>query len=80
MQQIFASAKAKFISKLTIKVTENLAMMSKSQNSIIKRKANSNNKYLNYGKLGTRDETTHYLIIALKKASQKNHLVLSSGS
>lgn len=44
MQQILASAKAKFISKKLTGVNGNLAMMTKSRNSTAKRKANSDDK------------------------------------
>lgn len=50
IQQIFASTKAKFISKRATGVTGDFAMMSKDWNST-KRKANNENKCFNCGKL-----------------------------
>lgn len=49
IQQILASAKAKFISKWATRVTKDLAML--SQRMIGKRKATSNNRYFNCNKL-----------------------------
>ena len=51
IQQILASAKAKFISKRATGVIGDLAMMSKDRNST-KRKAKSEDKCFNCGKLG----------------------------
>lgn len=51
IQQIFASAEAKFISKRTTGVTGDLAMISKDRN-LTKKKANSEDKCFNCGKLG----------------------------
>ena len=53
IQQILASAEAKFISKRATRVTGDLAMMSKDRNST-KRKASSEDKCFNCGKLGHR--------------------------
>lgn len=52
IQQIFASAKAKFISKKATKVNGNFTIMSKSRNLTTKKKANNNNKCFNCEKLG----------------------------
>lgn len=51
MQQILASAEAKFISKRATGVTGDLAM-SKGRNSTAKKRANSDDKCFNCGKLG----------------------------
>lgn len=50
IQQIFAFAKIKFISKCIIKITGDLAIMFKDQN-LIKNKAKNKNKCFNCGKL-----------------------------
>ena len=51
MQQIFASAKTKFIRKQATEIIEDLAIKSKSRNSTAEKRASSNNKRFICGKL-----------------------------